>query len=199
MCGASPPEVDLDYIKREARAPAQAELLHHAHRIPAHPLGDELAAANLPDAYPWDREGLARRRHAHELALMRPAHCQSGDDLVPFGNLLVDRGGEVRKCRAETGDQVLEAGDALRSGFDDAPHHCELGMADGAYFIEATHVAVAHDLAEPTLDYGLVFFRAHPHPPMATHSQRTRRSFPRALDRPTGRSIPRPRRRSTRG
>ena len=45
-----------------------------------------------------------------EFALMRPAHGQPANDLVPFGSLLFDRGVEVRESRPKLAMRSLRPG-----------------------------------------------------------------------------------------
>src|SRR6516165_9445015 len=73
------------------------KLLHHAERVPATPALDNLPVRDAVNADPVDLDGLAGRRHAHQLTVIGAFGRPTGDDAVALGELLVNLEATVRE------------------------------------------------------------------------------------------------------
>jgi hypothetical protein len=86
-----------------------AELLHHAQRIPVGPGFHDLSAGDVEYVDPRHHDRLAGGGNAHQLALVRAASCPADHHPDPFGKLVFDSEVNVGKGTAVEGDELFEA------------------------------------------------------------------------------------------
>src|SRR5688572_30242615 len=67
------------------------QLLHHAEIVKETPTLGNLSIHNSVYDYPTDSGGLTGRGEALEFALMRAVSCPARQDLLPFGELFINR------------------------------------------------------------------------------------------------------------
>jgi len=91
----------------DLRSGSDSELLHHRHQIPVRPYFGDFGAFNAVDGGAGDGGLLVGGHHAEEWAGVRSTSCPVDDDLVAFGDRIVD--GE------------LHVGKTLAAGFDVMP------------------------------------------------------------------------------
>src|SRR6266581_6170902 len=86
-----------------------AELLHQGGHVPLAPMLDALSLVEPGDIDAGDGHLLPRGGDAHEVALVCPGHRGPHDDLVAFGNDVLDRRLAVRERGTEQREPLLLA------------------------------------------------------------------------------------------
>ena len=66
---------------------------------------------------------LARGGYTNPLTLVRTGDCPKGEDLVPFGNLVLDIEMQVREARPVDGDGLFDALEIARDAWRRVVHH----------------------------------------------------------------------------
>src|SRR2546423_7332216 len=133
-----------------------AELLHHAERVKARPALGDLVVRDPVDRDPGDLHRLARRRHAHQLAILRAGGSPARDNAVAVGHLLLHDETAVRE------GGVVHRGGALDTR--GAPCLAEGVLRVVVYgvgrddLVECVEVAGVPRVVEP-LGHGLVLLR----------------------------------------
>src|SRR3990172_699820 len=134
-----------------------AQLLQHAELVKDAPTLDDLSVYNSVYAHPGDSGRLAGRRDAGQLALMRPARCPPRHNLIPFGDLFVNRELNVREGVAVHHDELFATFRARRQPGQSAWATVDVVRSDN--LIGHGQLPLTKDLLEETAGEGFVRVR----------------------------------------
>jgi Response regulator receiver domain len=135
-----------------------AQLLHHAHLIHLAPMFHSLAPLKADDIDHPDGDALAGGRNAHELALVGAAPGHANDDLVAFGEKVVNGGSEVREGAAEHGAQLLDPLTSTRNAGWQCFVLYEVGCKE---LVGPTKVTSIEEFLDHFAGYSLIAFSRH--------------------------------------
>lgn len=131
----------------------KSQLLQHRHQVPVRPFFDDLSILDAEDGGAGDAGFFVGGGHAEELALVGAVGCPVDDDLVPFGDGVVDREHQVGEAVAACLDVVFEV---LRSGGERREHGVVVTAVVCDEFHDSVEVSPAPTLVHESLDDLLV-------------------------------------------
>src|SRR5215203_3084003 len=138
------------------RSRNNAQLLHHAQLVHVVPTFHHFALLGEPeDAYPRNHHLIASGSDASELALVGAASLPTGNDLVPFGYLILDNAMKIGEGLTELAHELF---DVLGATFQSSAVGL-VGDVPVEDLVRQVEVPLVRDLFDVAPKDGLVLFR----------------------------------------
>src|SRR5258708_22068099 len=122
--------------------------------VPVAPGFFDLPIRDAVNIYPSNSALFASSRNTHQRTHLGPLYCIAGNDLLAFGNLILNREMEVGKSRPKHGDAFLDT----RTPPQSRTRRIMQDVIGSDQFVYEAQVALVPNLLKPTLGKNLVVF-----------------------------------------
>src|SRR5688572_11492752 len=140
--------MDYELVSCKLRHGDRAQLLHHAEFIKDAPTLGNLSIHKSVYRDSGNSGRLAGRRESCQFALMRALGGPAGHDLIPFGDLVIDREMNIREGVAVGCDELFAALGAIRKARNGSWATVDVVLDE--YLIQHSQIPFIPDFIEET-------------------------------------------------